>query len=284
MKLMNVVMPAFNGVAAGQTATCKLPIGRTYHELQIHHDASITVAEMEEIRLIANGKVIKRISGTTLDKLNQRDGFAADGGTLLTMSFDRIGMMTHAANIFTAIGTGRGIYTSGANAGKEFGGQDDQFAINELAVEIDIAAGAAGATNLKLSADQSEARPSGLIVHSSKYNVDSPAASLVTFTPALRRGVLNRIFFVSSLITHIEVVKNGFTIMGKTAVADLAINEAKAGKTAQSNYIAFDPTLWGVHGEELPLADAQQLEFRLTTSDAGTIAVQQEVLDTVIAA
>jgi len=73
--------PSFEGVAAGQTATARLPIGRTYEQLLIPYSGA-TLTQLNELRIIANGEVIHRVTELTkLDSMNQFEGRAAANGT-----------------------------------------------------------------------------------------------------------------------------------------------------------------------------------------------------------
>ena len=64
-------MPGWEGVVAGQTATLRLPIGLTYHQLWTTF-TGVTLAQMDELRVVANGEVILRYgSGTLLDSYNR---------------------------------------------------------------------------------------------------------------------------------------------------------------------------------------------------------------------
>ncbi len=104
MPLLTRKMPSWEGVAAGQTATVRLPIGNTYHKLLVPY-SGVTLAQMDEIRVIANGKTIQRlIGGDVLDSMNQFDGRNAAGG-ILTIDFERFGLRTRAGSEFTVIGT-----------------------------------------------------------------------------------------------------------------------------------------------------------------------------------
>jgi hypothetical protein len=138
-ELIETRMPSFEGGQAGTVATLKLPIGLRYHSLSLEY-SSITLAEMTEIRLKANGKVFQKYSATDLDVLNQQKGLAAAAG-LLFIPFDRIGLLNRADRERTAINTG----VADANGN----------AINSFTMEIDIAGGVSGTPVLRVDATQS---------------------------------------------------------------------------------------------------------------------------------
>ena len=130
-------MPSFEGVAANQTATLRLPIGFTFHQLYISYGGTFTLAQMTEIRVVANGQTIMRLdSGAVLDDYNTYEGRAAASG-ILCIDFDRYNLRTRAGEEFTALGTGF---------------PQDPTPLTTLSVEIDIG----GATNPTLSARRSD--------------------------------------------------------------------------------------------------------------------------------
>jgi hypothetical protein len=132
-------MPSADGVAAGQTASFRLPIGRTYHTLLLTY-AGVTLAQMNELRVVANGKVIQRVTGGAFaDSRNLFIKRAAANG-VLAIDFDRPGMRLKDGEEYTALGTGVA---------------DDPQAVTTLTLEIDIDA-AAAAPVLSLKAVQSE--------------------------------------------------------------------------------------------------------------------------------
>lgn len=81
-------MPAFDSVVASSTALCRMPVGRTYHGLDLVY-TGLTLAQMTEIRILANGNIIHRYSATERDAENQYLGLAAAAG-YLHIPFDRV--------------------------------------------------------------------------------------------------------------------------------------------------------------------------------------------------
>ncbi len=103
--LLTRKMPSFSGVGAGQTATCRLPIGLSYHNLLLTYSGA-TLAQLNEGRLVANGEVIQRlVELTKLDTFNQFEGRAAASGVIV-LDFDRYNLNTRPARELTKIGTG----------------------------------------------------------------------------------------------------------------------------------------------------------------------------------
>ena len=139
MSLIETRMPSFEGGQAGTVATLKLPIGLRYHKLMLEY-SGITLAQMTEIRLKANGKVFQKYSAVDRDVLNQQKGLAAADG-ILRIDFDRIDLLTRLDRELTSINTG----VADANGN----------AINSFTMEIDISSTVTGTPALRVDATQS---------------------------------------------------------------------------------------------------------------------------------
>ncbi|WP_086931448.1 major capsid protein P2 [Agarilytica rhodophyticola] len=137
-------MPSFNSVSAGNTASISLPIGRRYHMLYLFY-SGITLAQMTEIRIKANGKVFQKFSATERDIMNQHKKLEPANG-ILRIPFDRVGLKRRDQEELTAVNT----------AVPDVRGN----AINSFTLEIDIAEGVT-APSLKIEASQSAAIPGG---------------------------------------------------------------------------------------------------------------------------
>jgi hypothetical protein len=155
MRFDTQMPPALSAVTAGGTITFKFPTGRRYHDIQLTGSGaglSFNVAALEEIRVLANSKIIQRFSGADRDVMNQFEGREAasidDDTFLLVIPFDRYNLMTKAGEEETALNTG---------SADESGNQ-----ISTLTIEIDIAStGFTGTPTLEANATQSEALPGG---------------------------------------------------------------------------------------------------------------------------
>ena len=69
--------PASTPVAAGSTAVFPVPAIWRFHMFSLSL-TDLTVAQINEIRLIVNSKVINRYSGTQRDAINQFYGLPAE--------------------------------------------------------------------------------------------------------------------------------------------------------------------------------------------------------------
>lgn len=274
---LNVKIPNSNGVAAGQTATFDLPIGRRYHCLALEY-SGITLAQFDEIRVLANGEVIHRYTGVERDKMNQFDGRAAAAG-ILVIPFDRFGLYQQRGEELTAIQTG-----SADKAGN---------AITTFKLEIDINA-AAAAPVIKATATQSEndpARPGpGTILRVMRYTRVFTAAGTneISDFPKATEGpkfaFINRAFLFSTQTTALKVERSNLTIFERSKTLNERI-QLDGVRVPQAGVVVLDPTEEGYDYEPIGLvapngAAYQDFRYLLTQSGAETVTALVEYLGT----
>lgn len=267
-EIIEVRMPAPEGVGAGQTATFKLPIGRQYHGLRLKY-TGVTLAQMTEIRVIANQKVIHRYSGAERDSMNQFDGRTAAAG-FLAIPFDRYKLKDRLGEQATALNTG-----SFDQNGR---------GITSLSIEIDID-GAATAPVLELTASQSERAEggAGTIVHVTKHTRSAAGAGEfeISDLPYGRQtsAALSRVFFKPSAndIDKIIIDRDLYTVWERSK----ALNEAMQNdgvRKPQSGWIAVDKTENQYAGSPINLVGAKDFRYRLTMTGAASITVLSEYM------
>lgn len=253
-------MPSATGVAPGQTATFALPIGRTYHNLLLTY-AGVTLAQMTEIRLVANGKVMRRITGgVRQDTFNKFCGLAAAAG-ILQIPLDRPSMRLKDGEEFTALGTGF------AN--------DPQQVVN-LALEIDIDA-AAAAPALSLKAIQSEPRPFGAIAKIREFSHNPAAAGQFEIADLPRGDAVGRIWLNKAGINSVRIERDGFVLFERTA-AENEMVQNDGYRVAQANYFVIDPSENGFAGEAFDLRTAQDFRVIIDVAAGGVMPVIVEYL------
>jgi len=269
-------MPPFEGVAASQTATARLPIGLTYH--QVYVLLGNTAAgpgpeeiDISEIRVVANGETIQRIAGgAILDSYNQFDGraaFPAQGTAgYLTIDFDRYALRTRAGEELTALGTGM--------AG-------DPNPVTTLSLEIDINSGATSPT-LSAVARQSVPQPLGLIKKVRTFNYSAGGAGDLEISTLPKGDLINRIFFGESAnnTTNLRVERDNFTVFQRSATLNSLI-QSDGVRVPQSGYYVYDPTETGDGAEGLVTQGVNDLRFILTTDGAIDYTVGVEYIGTI---
>jgi len=256
-------MPSFEGVAAGQTATLRLPIGRTYEELYITYGGA-TLAQLNEIRIVANGEVIHRITELTkLDSMNKFEGRAAAGG-VITFDMNRYGLKTRAGVEFTGVGTGV---------------LDDPNKITTFAMEIDIDAAAVG-TTLSCKAMQSAPRPVGQIIKTRQYTYTAGAAGEFEIADLPKGDTINKIFIgnhAANVYTKLVIERDNF-IEFERSVAENAAIQTDGVRVPQADFVVYDPTEQGNGSESLATRGVQDLRIRLTLTNAGQVPLTVETI------
>lgn len=253
-------LPSFESVVAGSTAVCKLPIGRTYHAIFITY-SGVTLAQMNELRVVANGKVIQRLaSGTFADVLTQFTGRAAAAG-VLTIDFDRINMLTRAGEEFTKIGTGD---------------PTDQTPIVTMRLEIDIDA-AAAAPALSAKAVQSEPSILGLIRKIRHFTYNAPAAGDYEISDLPKGDLIGRIIFDNANINSLKIERDNRTVFERTA-AENSLIQTDGKRVPQAGYFIYDPSELGYSSESLATAGVNDLRFTLNMAALGAIPVTVEYI------
>ena len=257
MPLTTRKMPSFEGVAPGQTATLRLPIGRTYHQLFIAYaGTTFDPSHMDGIRVVANGEVIQNLTGPLLDAMNQFDGRAAASGVLV-LDFERYGLLTRAGREVTALGTGH---------------PEDPNPITTLALEIDINS-AAVAPSLSCKARQSAPSPSGLLKKIKRFNYTAAGSGPFEIADLPRGDLINRVFFGNHSVTGIKSLKlerDNFVEFERTVAENEAI-QRDGVRVPQADYVVYDPTEDGYGAEGLVTEGVSDLRFTLDLTTAGAV-------------
>ena len=277
---ISVKLPNPEGVAAGGTATFRIPVGKRIHELQLVFNYNATtqnVSHFEEIRIYANGQVFQRFSGTERDVLNQFEGREASSAKgVLKLPFDRKGMITLAGRETTAINTGVAA--------------ENGIKISSMYMEIDLASGVTiAADDLKLYALQSDAIPGGPgTIPFIRREQRNPAGADSDFQIAdlINPGVnapdkvaLNRITFIPSAgsISNLKIDRNQYNIFDRTDGLNRSMQEDGIRKP-QAGYYMIDPTERGISGEVVNLMGTTDFRYRLAVSQQMTITCVSEYL------
>ena len=262
-------MPSFESVAAGNTATLRLPIGLTYHQLLITY-SGVTLEQMDEIRVIANGQPIQRYTkGTQIDDMNKFEGRAGSAG-ILVIDFERYGLLTQLQREGTVIGTGM---------------LDDPQRITTLTLEIDINS-AAAAPKLAVKARQSEPSNLNLIKLVRNFSYNAPAVGEYEIADIPKGDLINKIRFESSAISAVRVERNNFVIFERTKAENDLIQSDGERKPTSSAFV-IDPTELGEGKEGIATrtvdgTNVNDLRFILTMTDSGNVPVVLESIGTLI--
>lgn len=251
------LLPGWEGVAAGQTATLRCPIGLTYHQIWTEF-GGVTLAQMNEVRVVANGQVIHRYdTGTLLDSYNQFEGRTAAGG-ILCIDFDRFGLRTRAGEEFTSLGTGK---------------RDDPTPVTTLTVEIDIDAAAVG-TTLESRAVQSVPRNLGLIKKVRTFTFTVGGAVDFEISELPKGDLINQVYvdFSAGDISRARIERDTFIVFDRTDDLNERV-QTDGVRVPQASQYVYDPTEAGNGAEGLITKGVNDLRFILTHSAAATDTV-----------
>src|SRR5690606_7447302 len=235
MSRLTLRMPSASGVPVGGvagTATFKLPIGRRFHELHLAY-SGVTLSQMPEIRILANGKPFQTFSAVDRDKMNQHDGLEAAAG-ILVIPFDRPKLKTRAGMEDTAINTGVP--------------DKDGRMITTFDMEIDIAAAHAGAA-FTLRADQSEAVAGGpgTMIHMRRFPVAFPGAGQFDIADLPKGSAttlgINRIWMkpTANNVTGVIIERDTRNIWERSAALNTLLLK-NGDKTPQAGFFVIDRT------------------------------------------
>lgn len=254
-------LPGFTGVAPGQTATVSFPIGPTYHYAWLNY-ANLTLAQMLELRLVANGEVIRRYSGADLDAHNQFDKRAAAGG-MLFLDFERRLLLTRNGRELTALGTGMA---------------NDPTPIVNLTLECDIDAAAVGPT---LSGKVAISGPSdaGLILKNRIYTYNPTAAGDFEISDLPKKGIWSRIWFGSASVNSLKIERNNQVIFDRTATENSRIQSDGQIRAPQAGWYVYDLTEDGYSGNGLDPLGVSDMRFFVNMAAAGALKVVVESLE-----
>lgn len=261
-------MPSFEGVAAGQTATLRMPIGRTYEQLLITYSGA-TLAQLNELRIIANGEVIHRVTELSkLDSMNKFEGRAAASGVIV-FDFNRYGLKTRAGVEFTALGTGVPVSA------------DNPVTITTLTAEIDID-GAAISPALSAKAIQSAPQKVGKILKTKQYTYTAGASGEFEIADLPKGDAINKIYVgnhSANAYTKLVIERDNFIVFERSVAENEAI-QTDGVRTPQSDYVVYDPTEIGNGSETLATGGVQDLRIRLTLTTAGQVPLTVETIST----
>ncbi len=256
-------LPSFEGVAAGATATLRMPIGNTYEKLLVSY-SGVTLAQMKEVRLVGNGKTIRRYVGAALvDAINQFDRQNAAAG-LLTLNLSRPGLITKAGREDTLLGTG-------VTPSKDF-----PVTLTTLQLEIDIDAAAAGPV-LSCKAVLSAPRPLDKVLKVRRFGYAPSASGEFEIADLPRGDLINRMVFESANIDAIRIERDNRVIFERTKAENEDI-QSNGVRTPQAGYFVYDPTEEGYGSEPMVTAGVQDLRIILTMAAADQVPVNVEYI------
>jgi hypothetical protein len=248
-------MPSFEGVAAGQTATCRLPIGQTYHQLLVSY-SGVTLSQINGVRLIANGKAIHTYQSLgRLDSMNQFDGRSAANG-IMVLDLERFGLEGRTARELTAIGTGIA---------------KDPTPITTLSLELDIDA-AAVSPALSAKAVRSAPTPAGFVKKIRRFSYSATGAGDYEIADLPKGELIDQVFFFGAGINRVDLSRDNYQEFVRTAEENSLI-QSNGVRVPQAGVFVYDPTEHSNGSETLATSGVHDLRFTLNMAAAANIDV-----------
>lgn len=255
MPKLTRVMPSFEGVAAGQTATLRIPIGYTYHQLYITYSGA-TTAQITGVRLMGNGKALQVFKNfEQLDTINKFNGRAAANG-IMVLDLDRFGLEGRAARELTAIGTGH---------------PQDKTPLTTLALELDIDS-AAVSPAISATAVVSGPSPVGFTTKMRQFSYNAPGSGNYEIASIPRGDLIDQVYFFSANINSVELQRNSYVEFKRSNTLNDLIQENFI-RNPQTGLFVYDPTEHGNGTETLATKGANDLRFILDMSAGGAVDV-----------
>lgn len=260
------------GVAPDQTATVKFAIGSKYHDCALV--TNMNLADMTEIRLIANNKTIHRYTATRRDLMNRFYGLPAfdnaSGKGVLFIPFDRKALKVRTMEELTGINTG----VAGENGEK----------ISALYLEVDIAAGAVAPT-LDVYATVSAATADGVgtVMHVTTHNRTAAGSgelevSDLPFNQPTAAALNAAFLFPSANDMNKIIVERGlYKVFERTKQINEYLQQI-GERVPQAGMQVVDFTENGYGANALDLRGYQDFRYRLDMSGAATITFVSEYL------
>lgn len=263
MSRLSRKLPGFDGVSAGSTATCRCPVGLSYAQMHITY-TGVTLAQMTEIRILANGNPIHRYTALELDMMNQYYARAAANG-IITIDFTRNHLLSRRGQQETLLGTAP---ASPINPNP----------IVNLTIEVDIAAGAAAPFLSGVGIFDNPAS-AGNILKIRRFNYNANAIGLFEIADLPKgEGAIDSIFFWTDKITNLQIEKDNVVIFERSADLNKLIQtDGYFRKPDEDEFYAYNPGEEGFGSELLSTLNGEgtayvsDLRFKLTMSAADSI-------------
>ncbi|MCL1038033.1 major capsid protein P2 [Shewanella submarina] len=256
-----VKLPSWSNVAAGNTATLELPLGRTYDKIHIRY-SGLSLAQMKHIRVNINGRAIEEFKhGQSLQDENKYylRNVAAN---VLDIHFKRDEMKTLGEARAFGLGTSSQPYPDPGT-----GEMVNPPVIANVTLEIDIDEAAVNPT-LEAYAIQSNPAPIGFITKVKNFPVAlNPGINEVDNIPRPNTARIGSLHILTEqTIEKIEVELDSAKIYElPTSLAEKI--QVDHGRSPQANRYTVDFCLEGDMLQALPMIGSQDFRVRLFAAD-----------------
>ncbi len=264
-KLTRYGLPFSNVVPTG-TATNQITPGRTLENFRIKlGGTTLTKAQLSNIRVKANGKIIIEGSGSELDKVNAYRG-EATAAEFIDVQFADYSML--------------------AEFDRMVGAFDTSLGISNITTEITTAGATAPVmTPILIESAQQKARDgsaapfASLLTKVLRYPYSQATGGKLPITVPFgpQSGAIIKRFHVFHTGNMIgATVKQDGLIVHESTQDENEFDQLKAGRVPQTNVFTIDFVLDGGIKKALDTRDAKSLEWLLefSAADSGTVLVE----------
>lgn len=248
---------AFSNVAANSDVTLNLPVGRTYHKVQLlMGGTTFTRAMLTDIEVVINGRVVMAFAdGDELQAYNDYYG-RADNAGYLTLYFERPELRADQQEA-TALGTAD---------------------VQTLQIRASIAA----ATDPTLVARYVTSAPSklGAFVKVRSFSANSAVSGEIDIDGIPTGPAIVAMHLFKADISAIDVEMDGVKVVDGIDKADMEIFQGEWGRapvTASATHVDF--CLNGDLRRALVTRGAQDFRLRPTLDTSGAVRILVEYLD-----
>ncbi len=268
MPILTKKLPAFTGVEKGVTATCKVPAGYTYHGIVL--DSNIRANMITELRVLLNGTITVRLSGSELLMMNEYDHTVSNPDGKHYISFDRMALRTRTGTESTAI---------------PFGAINDPRPIANMLIELDISSTAGDALTIDgyalVSGPMNLGGNPAILKQIRKFNYAPTGSGEFDISDLPRIGLINRIFFgAADKIDKIVVALDSTEIWNRPTELNRYIENLFNNKVPNNSYYVIDPSENGYSGDSWNVSQVNDFRMKLSMNDAANITVIVEYLAT----
>lgn len=275
---------AVSGVAANSTAVLDLPVGLTYHGLNLVLSGLANgLADVTKVALFANGREIIALSGIEIDLLNRYhkqpaySANVADTSGILNVNFERAGMINLSSRIATAITTGPAKLSNG----NSFRAND---IITQLRLEVTFAADAGATVAMdvysQLSGGQFASNP--ILMHQRVFNHTLSGAGPFEISDFPKNnislGLIHQIVLEPSagVVSDVTIERNGYKLFERTAALNTLAQQKDnlRDPSVLGNRFMVDSAESGIGSQVLNVFEANDFRLLGNATAGGALKVR----------